>query len=382
MVNLELLGMLIFFSVVGLLIIIDRKNIKFYYGVVMRRWKFGPELIDKVVAKHGKLLYKIGDIAVCIGLVAGIIGIAGLIYSIVIRQEAMLVLPSAGGYEYPGPVLSVPFWYWLVAIFVIITVHEGMHALFARLAKIPIKEAGIITLLVFPIGAFVEPDMKKVKRLVFEEKLRIYAAGSFGNLLAAGVVFLIILSSTFLVESLVEKAGVRIGSTAAGMPAEAAGVSGILYRINDTDIKSISDLRDFMKNVSVGSELVLYTTEGIFKLKTVPNPENESLPYIGITNLTNAYLYKRIYTGYVGDAALNCINIWFNLIFWIFLLNLAVATINMLPLRPLDGGLMYEEILKKKFGRKGGKIMRSLETFVFGLLLFAVFGVYIIKQFI
>ena len=33
---------------------------------------------------------------------------------------------------------------------------------------------------------------------------------------------------------------------------------------------------------------------------------------------------------------------------WIFLLNFAVGTFNLLPVKPLDGGLMLEEVLRYK----------------------------------
>jgi len=34
------------------------------------------------------------------------------------------------------------------------------------------------------------------------------------------------------------------------------------------------------------------------------------------------------------------------LFFWIFFLNFAVGTVNLLPAKPLDGGLMFEELLR------------------------------------
>src|SRR5438445_5068790 len=106
------------------------------------------------------------------------------------------VLPSAGGVTVPGTV-SIPFWYWLFAIFPLIFVHESMHAIFARLEKIKIMSYRILLLLVLPIGAFVDPDMESTKKLPSVKKLRIFSAGSLGNYLLVLLVILILFLTKF-----------------------------------------------------------------------------------------------------------------------------------------------------------------------------------------
>jgi membrane-associated protease RseP (regulator of RpoE activity) len=103
---------------------------------------------------------------------------------------------------------------------------------------------------------------------------------------------------------------------------------------------------------------------------------------MGIGNLTNVYRYKRIFTGYVPETVLNGIFVWLNLLSWLLVLNIGVAIFNMLPVRPLDGGLIYEEIFKKKFGRKGKKIMRIVELTMLALIIFNLFIMYLIRTFI
>jgi membrane-associated protease RseP (regulator of RpoE activity) len=61
--------------------------------------------------------------------------------------------------------------------------------------------------------------------------------------------------------------------------------------------------------------------------------------------------------------------------------NIGVGIFNMLPLRPLDGGLMYEEIFKKKFAQNR-IIMRVLEGIVLALIIFNLFVIYAIRLFI
>ncbi|MBM3708780.1 MAG: hypothetical protein FJW69_10685, partial [Actinobacteria bacterium] len=190
--NVELLTMIVFFSIIGFFLWRDRKNFEFHTVIFIRRWKRGLEFIDIIIKKHSKLIKFSGYVAIVVGILAGLIGLGILTYSAYKGVPgARLILPTAGGYEYPGPVIPVPFWYWLIAIFIILFVHETMHAIYARAAKVPLKNYGIMLLVLLPIGAFVEPDMKRVQRLKLSKKLSFIAAGSFGNFIT-GLLFLLL----------------------------------------------------------------------------------------------------------------------------------------------------------------------------------------------
>src|SRR5437867_6183395 len=134
MVDLEIVSALTFFAVVALLVFRDRKNIEFQFGLVIKRWTRGKELIDKFVARAKRFLPIIGNIGIIIGIISGIGMLGFLVSCIYLRLPCVApVLPSAGGVSVPGPVVSIPFWYWLFAIFPLIFVHESMHAIFSSL---------------------------------------------------------------------------------------------------------------------------------------------------------------------------------------------------------------------------------------------------------
>ncbi len=64
-----------------------------------------------------------------------------------------------------------------------------------------------------------------------------------------------------------------------------------------------------------------------------------------------------------------------NLFWWIFLLNFAVGTFNLLPMKPLDGGLLLEELLGYKLSEsKVNKIMTPLSYVL--ILIIAVIIIY------
>lgn len=372
MFSLEIISAITFFALVGILLIKDRKNLEFRYGVVIRRWKKGKEIIDRIARKYSKIITIIGNIGVIVGILAGILSFILLIqFSLELQQAFYLVFPSVGEFKYPGPVISIPFWYWLVAIFVIIATHESMHAIFARLEKIPIKSYGILLLLVLPIGAFVDPDMKKVARLKFLKKLRIYAAGSFANFITGAIMLAIsLLVSTFLFEPV----GVVFGQLINNTPAFSVNMSGIITAINDKEVRTVEDLSNILNQIKVGERINIKTTEGNYIIKTISKPENESAAYIGIAGVRTVYDVKTELTNY--RDSIHSIN---TLLFWIFVLSVGIGVANMLPIKPLDGGLIFEEILNKIF-KANGKIAAQVLSFItIVLILFNLFGVGLIK---
>jgi membrane-associated protease RseP (regulator of RpoE activity) len=57
---------------------------------------------------------------------------------------------------------------------------------------------------------------------------------------------------------------------------------------------------------------------------------------------------------------------------WLFVLHLGVGVFNLLPLKPFDGGYMYEEVFGKVFGRKGKFLSYVTSLFILSLILLNV----------
>ena len=293
MVDLEVVSALIFFGIVGLLIYRDRKNIEFNYGIVIKRWTRGKELIDVFVNRFRKFLPIVGNIGIVVGIISGIIMAGLLVYFDAKGIPAIApVLPSAGGVTVPGTV-SIPFWYWLFAIFPLIFVHESMHAIFARLEKIKIMSYGILLLLVLPIGAFVDPDMESTKKLPSVKKLRIFSAGSLGNYLLALFVILILFLTKFdpysasngVIPSLLYKdSGVSFANTLNDTPADSVHLSGIITEMDGVRISNYQDLRNFLYQTSPFTNIEIKTSTGNFNLTTF---ENAGVIQDGVVVCTN-----------------------------------------------------------------------------------------------
>jgi membrane-associated protease RseP (regulator of RpoE activity) len=88
------------------------------------------------------------------------------------------------------PGVNLPLFEGLIALVVVLIVHEGAHAVLARIGKIPLLSSGIVFFGIIPVGAFVEPDEKKLSKLDDVKQTRVLAAGSTSNFITSCIFFL------------------------------------------------------------------------------------------------------------------------------------------------------------------------------------------------
>jgi membrane-associated protease RseP (regulator of RpoE activity) len=379
--DLEILSMTVLFATIGVLLWrdrrIDKNKVEFNHGIVIRRMYRGRKALDAMVSKHKRFLRIFGDIGVAIAVVTAVVGTALLvIFPVVFQMKSFaLVLPTVSSYRYPGPIISIPIWYWMVAVFVIMVCHETMHAIMSRLAGISIDSYGLIFLLVLPIGAFVDPDMKKVIKLKMSDKLRIYAAGSFGNFIAGLIIFLLFFSSIWASSQIMHSSGVKFEATTLNTPAHEVGLSGIIYEIDGLKIGDRDDLQDVLKRTSPGKTVSVLTSEGEYTLTTIESPYTPNISYLGIENAREVYKYSfgPFVGDYVPDYFVDLVIIWYNLLSWLFTLSIGIAIVNLLPMKPLDGGHIFEELAKKYSGKYWKRLTEVTSVFVAIMLILNLF---------
>ncbi len=349
--DLEIISIVTFFIVIGLFLWKDKKKIEFNHGIIIRRMYRGRRALDSIIKKHKQFFKVFGNLGVIIAVATAFVGTALLmVFPIIYHTKSFaIVLPSVSSYKYPGPIISIPIWYWIIAVFVIMASHETMHAIMARLAGISINNYGLIFLLVLPIGAFVDPDMKKIAKLKLISKLRIYAAGSFGNFIVGLLVIGLFYFSLHATNLFIEPVGVKFESTTPDTPASKVGLKGIIIGIDDIKIEDRADLENTLKSIEPGTSVKILTTEGEFELTTIESPFVSNMSYLGIENVREAYKYSfgPFTDSYVSDYLINSIIVWYNLLSWLFMLSVGVAIVNLLPMKPLDGGYIFEEIARK-----------------------------------
>ena len=377
------LSVVLFFITVAIVLYVDRGKleIKKFLGIpilFMRRTKRFMSIIDGI-AQASPLFWKaFGTLGVIAGLVFMLYGVYFLSATgfavasgLITKPAIQLILPSlsATGAEGPGYIL-IPFWFWLITIGIILIPHEFMHGVIARAEKIKLKSVGLLLLAVLP-GAFVEPDERHLKRAKFWTRIRIFAAGSFANVLVAALVFS---ATTAYVWPSSVGDGIVIGSIAEGSPAALAGLieGSTISEINEKTAKASYDeyisgkgyFFDEVGKVNPGDEIKLVAGG---KAYSATLAEKEGAAYLGIT-------YKPVYN--VGEVSfLQTIQ----LLTMIWLFSLAVGIVNILPLGPLDGGLFFGAISEKLFGKDSAQITKVTSLIVLGLILFSFLGPVVIN---
>ena len=248
--------------------------------------------------------------------------------------------PVGEGYEF----FFIPIHYALIAIVVLLIVHEFAHGVLSRVEKIKVKSAGLLTLGPFPIGGFVEPDEEELKKSGGIKNMRISAMGSFANFITAfifiaSIILVIPLLFTFCITNgIIEFDGVIIESTIEGYPAYGVIENGsVIKKINNKTVTTVESFRALMSNVSPHQNITLTTDKGFFVLETVENPENATKAHVGI------YMNPIPHTS--NPIRVNAFYIVIELFKWIFLLNLMIGLVNLLPIVPFDGGRMFNELV-------------------------------------
>ncbi|MFH7880770.1 MAG: site-2 protease family protein, partial [Candidatus Aenigmatarchaeota archaeon] len=161
--------------------------------------------------------------------------------------------------------------------------------------------------------------------------------------------------------------GVYFDSLIPNSPAEKVNLSGVIYQINETKIKNIYDLNNFLLNRTPGERIKIYTSSGEYELEL---GEMNNRSFIGINNVKTYFVYKNT-NKKVEEILISSFSHFLILLRWILILSLGVGLANMLPIIPLDGGLVIKDIMIKILGERKGEKFAKIVSTIFILLIFA-----------
>ncbi len=382
-------SVLIFIAFLAIIIYRDRKNIDVNYILLMRRSKRGIKFIEKI-AKYSRFWKIVGTIGVITAFFVTALGFWSLIdLSIKIISGEItgptggIVLPSPTATTVVGPgVLLIPFWFWILIIPIILIPHELFHGIIAKAEKVRIKSVGLLLFAIFP-GAFVEPDEKQIKKLKVLDKFRIFTAGSFANVLIGLILFNPFLNiglipnviwPTFVSNGLyIDKVNQTSPAFQAGIPDQSilTSIDGQKIQIGYTDYLTRTYLLKYIPDVKKDANVTL-TVNGI-DYSVRPNLITEngtSKYYIGVILKPIINVNEEFFFGFLIPF-----------LTWLWLFCYGVAIVNILPIYPLDGGLVLQAIAQK-ITKKHQKLITTVVTiFTLSLLIFSIIGPYIIKVF-
>ena len=387
-IDFNILSIIVFIIALALIVYRDRKKFKRESIVLLRRTQRGKDFVIRLGTGAPRFWKVFGNIGIIVGFIASFVIIILLFQTLYVSVQGILegrpappgagiVLPSASTTPQflPGFFL-VPFWYWIISIALLVVLHEGLHGVFSAREQVRIKSLGVGLLAVIPL-AFVEPDEKQLKKKGLMPQMRVFAAGSFINILMAFFVAWALLPA---MNSFYTQGGVAV-LPITGFPAHEANLSGIIIQINDNPVNNVSQLTEALKGLKPGDTVTLkarvFDSEGNeqvkdFSLKAVRRPEGiagESSGFIGIQYdpNTQAFLEVRDEFSFFAPA----VQFTTGLLVFIFILNLGIGLFNLLPLGPLDGGRMWLALLQRFAPKKANRILKGL-TWLSILLVLAV----------
>lgn len=349
-----LISVLVFIVVVAVVVYKDRKKFERQSVVLLRRTTKGRNFIVRLAEKYPAFWKHLGTAGVFIGFGASIFVFYTLIHNLfrlaTTKGAAGLafLLPSPGATATIGPgFLAVPFWYWIIAIALLVVVHEGLHGVMSAVGKVKIKSLGWGLLAIIPL-AFVEPDEKKLQKKGFFVQQRVFAAGSLANFILA-FISLAILSFGFIWAYGAQ--GVGFQGYIKDYPAASVNLTGAIVQIDNYQIKNTDDLSQALTKIGTEKEITIKTKivkentieDKVYTLKTAAEPNSTSTKaFIGIGGVSDVKIVKEGLLPYSG-----IILFFQGLFFFLFIINLGVGLANLLPLKPLDGGRMWEVLLQR-----------------------------------
>ncbi len=385
--DINLISIILFYSLIALFFFIKRKKVEVQSKILfLYKTKRFNNLLKKIGTSHPKFWKWFGYAGIPVGFVVMILIFGYLLYSFlklfIIPQAAPTLSLVIPGVRIPGASIFVPFWYGIISLFVVILVHEGSHGVVASALKQKIKSAGVGMMAVLPL-AFVEPDEKQLVKQSAKTQLAVFSAGTMANFVTAAIVILL---ASFLVAPVVGQIivpnGAYVESVTTGLPAELAGLDHgqIISAIDGQNIETVENFTNYMKTAQPGQTITIRADDKSYEIETIQNPQNASLAHIGIQFRQNFDIKEELAQKYGNVLPWTP---WYllQLLQWIFMLNLGIGAINLLPLGPLDGGRMANIALNKSMKNKerAKKLFRWISMLSLLLLLANLIGPYLLK---
>ncbi len=373
-------------------------NLEFNPGVLMWRTERGIGLLDRIAEAKERFWKTMGNISALLG--SGLMfAVFGFLLYLVIIYVIQAMSPSGppsvpsevGTKIVPIPGLNIPFLKGAIALITVLFIHEGAHGIILRNLKIKVKSVGLALFVLIP-GAFVEQDEEDFKEADPLSRVKVASAGPVANVILAfvclGVIFALISPNP----------GVPIENVYKNTPAKRAGLQPgtHIIEINDETCFNYADFNSVMQNTRPGQTITLKTDKNQYQITLGEHPTDNEIGYIGIaatygplkssTLLGPQFLFFTIPTytilgsSLIAQNAYTSVAPWFfvDLLIWIFSLNILVAIFNLLPMRPLDGGHLFEGLAEKvTTGRKKVTIVNAMRSLVIMILVVNIMAIFI-----
>ena len=253
-----LIALLIFLAWCGLVIVahkrgwLEKHSMSLFGPIIMWRTRKGRELINRLAAfERLWTLFGKASLWICAG--------AMVTMMILLLWQATIVprIEKAPSPELilgvPGINPIIPIGYGILGLAVAMVVHEFSHGIMTRLGRMKITSLGLL-FMVFPIGAFVEPDNKQLEETTRRKRSKVFAAGPASNILFA-IVTLALFSGVMMSAAVPADDGALIIGVVEESPASRAGLVpySVVTSVNGEEVTSEDDIDE--REASPGAEV-------------------------------------------------------------------------------------------------------------------------------
>ncbi|MEM3031199.1 MAG: site-2 protease family protein [Candidatus Micrarchaeia archaeon] len=265
--------------------------------------------------------------ATTLGLVAN----AGVIIWSVARSflgETGALARASPGASFIIPGVNLPLIEGLLALAILLVVHEVAHGILARVARIRLDSAGLVFYGILPIGAFIDPNEKQLQKENPQKQSRVLVAGSAANFFVSLVFFVLVIAFLYASEGAYDNGKIVVARVYAKNTSLAEGMW--LKAINGTPVTGLDGYAQLRKGIGPNQTLLIETDKGTFVERT--NEQGS----IGVL------LMRAVKPGWewVGFA--------YNLLALVFVLNFLIGSVNLLPVPMFDGYRLAELALRNK----------------------------------
>jgi len=265
-------------------------------------------------------------------------------------------------------------------LFVSMVIHEASHGIQMLREKLRLESAGLILVGLLPLGAFVEPNEREMKKAEELRQLRVYSAGPSSNFLSLipfWLVFLLFSSMAFVpAKDAFESAYIGlVDHVEVGEVRERLGYCGnpvapafgkleegmTILEINSVKITSSPDVLEALSTDRFKPASFLVEKGGVREtIVLVPHDVTGSFGF-GVTDIQKpgAEFPAREFEAYSTTGIIS------SFLLFMFLIAFLLGVANFLPLVPFDGGkiamILYAPLLKPlvKSGKKREKLVRD-----------------------
>lgn len=297
-----------------------------------------------------------------------------------IGPQSNLLIPGLNPY--------LPWTYGWVALVLTIIIHEAGHGIVARVYGVKVESTGLVLILGFPIGAFVNIEREELAKTKLKEKSAILTAGPLNNMILAGLslglLYIVVSSLVPLPQPEDAQYGVEIMTVGDGSLASSIGMKrgDVIVDIQGNNVEHIEDLSRLLQ-LNLGNTVAIAwkDSSGQEVTKTVSIPDsvqpNTGILGVTITNVTpdpefvlsryrsafgsnpiaillpptmaeGSVPYSDLMASKYSSALGSAFPVIANFLFWLWFVNFNVGIFNALPIGPLDGGQLYNSYIERK----------------------------------